>query len=621
MINQYINVLLTTQKDYLDAFRDILFNIANGAYWLCARVFDLFFELTSWTMFENDFIITLFNRLFMIIGVFMLFKLCVSFISYLINPDSISDKEKGLGKLFGRVIMMLILLYAFMPQENFNLWQSDSEYMDASERNALYQANGLLFGALYDLQSRIIQDGTLSSLILGTDISASYFETNSIGDKITLTIHSAFLVVAETDDACKSLASNQKDVITTDTDLYGLINYTCETGDNTDKYMYEYNGFTAFIVGLGTLVIVFLFCFDVAIRMIKLGILRLLSPIPAISYIDPKSSRDGMFANYVKTLTSTYLDLFLRLAIIYFVIAIIANISTSNNTLFTNSNTGGLAKTIVYISLLFFAGQAPKFIMQSLGIKSKGTGLGFGAALLGGTLSGMLSGARTGGWTGALGGLVKGAGAANRNFWTASNGGQSQGSGWRVGGTEGVRFGTNNPQESYHGIVDRTLSNLHNAYLDNKTGATNDEFLRNKKGRDENQAAANLAQDAIKQIETALKMGIEVNVDVPDPHNLGAVIPFEMRGKSKQDIYEEIATLRKAAREYGSAAETYSKNMETISKFMGQHKVVRGSGSDIVITAKDRYIASKNPAYSVYQEPQASKPVTRDSSGVDRKNY
>ena len=325
-------------------------------------------------------------------------------------------------------------------------------------------------------------------------------ETNAVqvselelGRNVAWTIHSAFLVPVSENEVpgCNTIAQDTLEEAEKRQSFYGILNYEC-----SGYYMYEYNGFAALLVGIGTLIIVFLFSFDIAVRMIKLGILRLLSPIPAISYIDPKSSRDGMFANYIKTLTSTYLDLFLRLAIIYLVIFIIANIAQNDQTLFSNMGSPTFAKVIIYISLLFFAGQAPKFIQQSLGIKSKGTGLGFGAALVGGALSGMLSGARTGGWTGALGGLAKGVGASNRNFWNTSNGGQSQGSAWRVGGTEGVRFGTNNNQARYEGFIARGMSRIHGLARQAYSGTTDDEIAQQQEHGYALQEAVNIVRDA-----------------------------------------------------------------------------------------------------------------------------
>ena len=39
--------------------------------------------------------------------------------------------------------------------------------------------------------------------------------------------------------------------------------------------------------------------------------------------MDPKGSKDSAFNSWVKTLTSTYLDLFIRLAAVYFAIFLI----------------------------------------------------------------------------------------------------------------------------------------------------------------------------------------------------------------------------------------------------------------------------------------------------------
>lgn len=413
----------TTNPDWIkDALRTILFTICKGIFTLIEDIFNLFFQIVNFEMFSGDVMEALFSRLFMITGIFMLFKLGVSLISYLVNPDTIKDKERGIGKMFSRLVVMLVLLLVLMPWPSFSLWESDTTDMTAQERNELYQDNGLLFGLLYDAQKRIINDGTISMLILGEKID-NRNTLNEAGKTVSVTILSAFAPINQN---CDSINANGGITFKTLDDIGNRIEERCTAKGSSNKeyYLFDFSGFTAILVGLGTCIIVFLFCFDVAIRMIKLGILRILSPIPAISYIDPKSSRDGTFAAYIKTLTSTYLDLFIRLAIIFLVIYLISIISQNDKGLFSTSggNPGSLAKAIIYISLLFFAGQAPKFIQQSLGIKSKGTGLGFGAALLGGALSGMISGAATGGAWGALTGIATGARAGSQNQWAAQNG-------------------------------------------------------------------------------------------------------------------------------------------------------------------------------------------------------
>ena len=58
------------------------------------------------------------NRFYVIIGVFMLFKVTISLITYFANPDKITDKEVGAGKLVTRFITMLVLLIV-VPQTVF----------------------------------------------------------------------------------------------------------------------------------------------------------------------------------------------------------------------------------------------------------------------------------------------------------------------------------------------------------------------------------------------------------------------------------------------------------------------------------------------------------------------
>ena len=64
------------------------------------------------------------------------------------------------------------------------------------------------------------------------------------------------------------------------------------------------------------------FCFDMAVRAVKLGFLQLIAPIPLIAKVDPKKG-DEVFNKWVKECTSTYLNLFVRLVAIYFALYIL----------------------------------------------------------------------------------------------------------------------------------------------------------------------------------------------------------------------------------------------------------------------------------------------------------
>ena len=59
------------------------------------------------------------------------------------------------------------------------------------------------------------------------------------------------------------------------------------------------------------------FAIDVSIRAFKLLLLQMIAPVPVMSYIDPKSSKDGAFASWLKSLSSTFIEIFLKLGVIY----------------------------------------------------------------------------------------------------------------------------------------------------------------------------------------------------------------------------------------------------------------------------------------------------------------
>ena len=80
----------------------------------------------------------------------------------------------------------------------------------------------------------------------------------------------------------------------------------------TDRYVFAYIPILPAVTALIFAIILLSFSIDVAVRAIKLAMLRLIAPIPILSYMDPKGSKDGAFNSWVKALSSTYIDLFVR---------------------------------------------------------------------------------------------------------------------------------------------------------------------------------------------------------------------------------------------------------------------------------------------------------------------
>ena len=410
-----------------DLIRSFASAVNIGIYTLLSFMYEIFFNVSGVQLFENETIKNFYGRIQLIIGVFMIFKLAVSILQGIMDPEKFAGPKEGFGSIITRVIISLALLTVLVP---INV--PDVENANSFEK--YINNNGLLFGTLYSLQERILSNNTLGRLILGTtdeateltaDQQAAGMTQADIQNQMlqrsarifTSTILKGFvrinLLPEEervsddesdqqnwycghdlSDQAVNAIEAYQAldvapstilsdDIINVDCDIQsGFLGIRWLGGEG--KYVFAFNWIVSAIVGVIFLVVLVLFTVDIAIRSIKLSILRLLAPIPIISYIEPKSSKDGgMFSSWVKTLTSTYLDLFLRLAIIYFVIFLIQDMIANGIIINQATGTVGIVSVIfIWIGLFFFAKMAPKFIKDALGIKGTSmTNFGLSGAL------------------------------------------------------------------------------------------------------------------------------------------------------------------------------------------------------------------------------------------------
>lgn len=390
--------------DYMKAntFSDILRSILTTllerpAFLLLNFVYQVFFNVTTMEMISADTMLKIFRNLQLIIGIFMLFKFAVTILEGIVDPNRVTDKKNGANKIISRIIVSLVLLALITPiniPEPKNAWEKQ------------LKNNGIIFGALYSLQDRILSNNTIGRIILNDTSTQNDLNTATTtkAEQFSKQILSGFLriniredaesPVDETDEknwACNDAKSKQiieKFQKQTTQGMISLVNEDCGGG----KYIFAYSpigGICAYII----VVILILYTIDVAIRAIKLAILRLIAPIPIISHmsISKKESKgEDSFSTWISTMTTTYLELFIRLAILHFVIFLIQNMITEGIVLDTGTGiTGALAFVFIVIGFFLFARQAPRFIQSALGMQSSAGGIGLTMAAAGlGTLAG-----------------------------------------------------------------------------------------------------------------------------------------------------------------------------------------------------------------------------------------
>lgn len=407
-----VNFFFKFIRQFLASIDVVVFSLLS---WMIEGVFNL-----SSLMLSADFAKLIYTRIYIILGVFMVFKLTFSFLKYLVSPDAMTDKEQGVGKLIGRVVAMIIMLIAF-PIVFFNPVPGDSQ-----NRTVL----------------AVLQDGvvkTLPRIILGQAIdntnASGGVNAKDNGKELALSMLKSFYYPSVCNEGSKnydqSKASNCSEYFTgksttisdkglesTGIDSFSKFYNSVLNEAGNDTYAYQYMWPLTTVTGILLIAIMAGICIDVAVRCFKLLILEVMAPVPIMTYIDPKASKDGSFAAWSKTLISTYIDLFVKLGTVYLVLLLASALFKQE--LFDKAaynNFSGLSylyvQVFLVIGLFQFAKMAPKFIKDALGIKDNGGGSGgfMGKALAGmaGAAAGFAGGVATGGLAGGLSGIMTGA--------------------------------------------------------------------------------------------------------------------------------------------------------------------------------------------------------------------
>lgn len=322
-------------------------------YGLIVVIFRLFTNLSQLDILSADQTNGIYQRVTMVITIVMVFYITFEFVKYVVQPDTISDKEKGVGKI-GMRIVIAILLIAFIPT---------------------------IFNLGMRLQNKILSTNVISKVILGQDS----FDFKDAGSNFAGDVFSAFYRVDYS--KCGSLEECQKaqnkvdeviKLFKEDKGFLALESAALSSIFDFDDTI-QYDGLLAVVFGAFVLYVVFLYCIDLGVRYIQLIFLQIIAPIAAISYIVPQ--KDGMFQKWTKQVTTTYLDVFIRVAILYFMLLIVSILANALD-FYEMSKNGTQINIFEYLfviaGLLIFVQRAPKLLEELLPFKGGAASIGYG---------------------------------------------------------------------------------------------------------------------------------------------------------------------------------------------------------------------------------------------------
>lgn len=338
---------------FWDILRKILIGIDFVVYGLVEQVLQTIVDLSNVQIFTDVAINEFSRRIYIILGLVMVFKVMMSFIQILINPDSMSDKEKGAGNILKRVVIALALI-VFVPS---------------------------IFKMARDVQGYVLP--IIPKVILGiesSDTATDPISQSNIGSAMAWYSFLPFFDYAN--ETCDT-GTIQK-IVSNDTTDYEINSVGAALNHITDKdacnnggYKYTHKYLVSTLVGAYLLFSLVQIAIQIAIRALKLGICEFVAPIPIASYIDPKTSK-STFDKWVSTSIKVYLDLFIQLIAVYFVVFVFitifdnASISSIVSSAGNNWWRASLIVLFIIVGLLKFVKEFPKFLSGLLGIKTDG---------------------------------------------------------------------------------------------------------------------------------------------------------------------------------------------------------------------------------------------------------
>lgn len=335
-------------------------------YTFTAKAYEVFLLVSEAQLFDDgsELLSEITSRIYSILGIVMLFVLAYNIIKLILNPDKLSSSDDSSLQGIAKNLVISIIILVLLPTA---------------------------FKYIYQFQNRVLETNVLSRMILGgTSSSDGEFSIKSAGRDVAITILSTFLHPVNNENTiftaneCQNPGIENKpaicdeyvEVMENSIDNGKIFQFaTNKTITNAIGSDMEYLWPASLAAGVIALYLFLSFALDLGVRVVKLGVLQIIAPIPVISRVT--KPKGGVFDKWFKEISKTYLMVFERLIVIYFAVFMLRIICNDNLFFVANltktSASGGLvlllAKVILILGTLKFAKDAPKLIEDLVGTK------------------------------------------------------------------------------------------------------------------------------------------------------------------------------------------------------------------------------------------------------------
>lgn len=363
----------------------VLLAIDGGIYDFICYLFEIFYYLCGLQLFSDADYNELIQRVYVILGLVMMFVLAYSLLRAVINPDEFAKGETSFPKLIQNVIVSLIII-VFLP---------------TAFQTAFSIQNSLLN---YDtIPQLILGEGSSATGTTGPTVQTSTVQNVSGGRAIAFYTFKAFLfpdlssgnVSCNSDDPdkCRDVIKGNGSLGSTDGPqlterdkavlegknsftIYG--NYSESVRDNKLTYYFPIST----VAGIFMAYVMLNFCFDMALRVVKLAFYQIIAPIPVICRIIPGGKLKDVFSKWLKQVISLFVEVFVRIGALSFGVFLIGIIIDKFEAgldgigMLTGFGQRTIVLALLLMSVIIFVKEIPKIIGDMFGLDTGGMKLG-----------------------------------------------------------------------------------------------------------------------------------------------------------------------------------------------------------------------------------------------------
>lgn len=407
---------------FMKIIRSIFLALDGIIYAIISYCYEVFTFISEIRVFENEDMVNLANRIYILIGVVSLFLVAYTLLNAIINPENATkDKNKSFTGIVKNIILAIIGI-AIVPT---------------------------VFDYAYEFQSRVLCNNVIQKFFLENNITEDDDARAKMGAQMSLYLFKSFYYIKGSEDdtsldenANSNWETMAQSIVSDSDDSYNLsMAFTdIELGnrsisealgdfdDSIDSGKLGYLFLISTLAGAYCAYVLLNFVIDMGVRAVKLAYLQLIAPLPILTIILPNQKK--VFDNWLKKTSSCFIEVFTRIiamsfafyAIKYLRPWIFNDMSSVSCGRTVGAVTKLLAEAAFIIGVFTFLKQLPKFLKDLLpGFDSSGFKLGIAdklgeMALIGDAAKSGFQRAE-GAATGALGGLATGLGNRDKINW------------------------------------------------------------------------------------------------------------------------------------------------------------------------------------------------------------